>query len=508
MKVIYVGTRFIVLELDNHLPYFNDSLYDIYVNDKFYQKSDKNVISLYDLTPNTNYKIKVLGEELSVKTAKETICLETDLFNTYKDGINDDTIKLQQAILACPEGGTVYVNKGTYLITSLFLKSNFNLYFEDGVKFITQYDRKHFPVLPGIINNSENELNLGSFEGQELNTFSSCITGINVSNVTVAGKADIDMQATLGDWYKNHNEVRIACRPYGVFLNRCDNIVMAGFFIHDTPCWNIHPYFSSNLQFLDLRIENPVGMPTTDGLDPDACSDVLILGCEFKVGDDCIAIKSGTIDFAKKYLRPSSNITIRNCYMAQGHGGVVFGSESSGGIKNVIVSQSLFVGTDRGLRIKTRRGRGRYGIISNITFDNIRMDGVLTPFVVNMFYNMGPKGGHDPFVWSPDKQKVDMSTPIIEDFTFSNIICDNVALAAGVFLGLPEEPIKKITFKNVHFNYNLNAKPGYPVMVEHKELMQRKGVVASNVLEIVLDDVTFNGNIGLEVESNGKIETL
>lgn len=83
MKVIYVGTRFIVLELDNHLPYFNDSLYDIYVNDKFYQKSDKNVISLYDLTPNTNYKIKVLGEELSVKTAKETICLETDLFNTY-----------------------------------------------------------------------------------------------------------------------------------------------------------------------------------------------------------------------------------------------------------------------------------------------------------------------------------------------------------------------------------------------------------------------------------------
>ena len=118
MKVIYVGTRFIVLELDNHLPYFNDSLYDIYVNDKFYQKSDKNVISLYDLTPNTNYKIKVLGEELSVKTAKETICLETDLFNTYKDGINDDTIKLQQAILACPEGGTVYVNKGTYLRTS------------------------------------------------------------------------------------------------------------------------------------------------------------------------------------------------------------------------------------------------------------------------------------------------------------------------------------------------------------------------------------------------------
>lgn len=278
---------------------------------------------------------------------------------------------------------------------------------------------------------------------------------------------------------------------------------MAGFFIHNTACWNVHPYFSSELSFLDLRIENPADMPTTDGLDPDCCDNVLILGVRFSVGDDCIAIKSGTIDFAKRYLKPCSNIMIRNCYMQRGHGGVVFGSESSGGINNVVVRQSIFKDTDRGLRIKTRRGRGRYGKIYDITFTDILMDNVLTPFVVNMFYNMGPKGGHEPYVWTLEKQKVDITTPYIENFSFSNIICNNVSLAAGVFLGLPEESIKSLTFKNVIFNYDLNAEAGYPVMIEHKELMQRVGLYLLNVDNLYLDNVTFNGNLGREVVING-----
>lgn len=499
MRIIEVGTRFVILELENEYIYYNDSEYEVYVNENIYKKGKENVIGIYDLLPNTSYKIKVLNEEVEVKTKLETLCLHTDLFNPYKDGINDDTTKLQTAILCCPAGGTVYIDKGTYLITSLFLKSNITIYLDKEAKLIASHDRLKYAVLPGVVD----EYNFGAFEGQELNTFTSIINGINVENVTLAGLGEIDGEAYKGDWYQKHNEIRIACRPFGIFLNRSKNVVMAGFFIHDTACWNIHPYFSSELSFLDLRIENPADMPTTDGLDPDCCDNVLILGVRFSVGDDCIAIKSGTIDFAKKYLKPCSNIMIRNCYMQRGHGGVVFGSESSGGINNVVVRQSIFKDTDRGLRIKTRRGRGRYGKIYDITFTDILMDNVLTPFVVNMFYNMGPKGGHEPYVWTLEKQKVDITTPYIENFSFSNIICNNVSLAAGVFLGLPEESIKSLSFKNVTFNYDLNAKPGYPVMIEHKELMQRVGLYLLNVDNLSLDNVSFNGNLGKEVVING-----
>lgn len=504
MRTIFLGTRFVVLELENNNnPYYAKEEYEIVINDILYRKNNTNVIGIYDLEPNQEYEIKASNESIKVKTRTEVICLHTDLFNPSKDGKTNDTIKLQAAILSCPDGGTVYIDKGTYLVTTLFLKSNVNIYLDKDAKLICEYDRLKFPVLPGLIQNDNNELNLGAFEGQEQDKFASIFTGIGIKNVSVAGQGEIDGMASLGDWYQNHNQVRIACRPSGVYLNRCENVTMAGFYIHDTACWNIHPYFSNNLNFLDLRVENPTWMPTTDGLDPDCCDEVLILGCRFSVGDDCIAIKSGTLDFAKKYLRACSNITIRNCYMAQGHGGVVLGSEASGGINNVTVSHSIFKDTDRGLRIKTRRGRGRYGKISNIIFDNITMDNVLTPFVVNMFYNMGSNPGHDEYFWTRKKQIVDETTPLIEDFTFENIDCKNISYAAGVFLGLPEEPIKSLTFKNVSFRYNLVAKPGYPVMIEHKKLMVRVGIYCENVDKLVLDNVIFEGNLGEKVVTDG-----
>lgn len=504
MKIVSIGVRYIILELSNNYPYYNNEELAVYVDDILYTKTNKNVISIYDLKPNTLYNIKIGSEEINVKTLDETICIHTDMFHPYKDGINNDTIFIQQAILACPSGGTVYIDKGLYLITSLFLKSDITIYLDKEAKLICEYDRSKFPVLKGNIKNGENELNLGCFEGSEQDVFSSFITGINIKNCTLVGLGEIDGRADLGDWFIKYNEIRIAARPFGIYLNRCENITLAGFYIHDTPCWNIHPYFSNKVNILDLRIENPIDKPTTDGIDPDTCSDMLILGCYFKVGDDCIAIKSGTIDFAKKYLSPSRNIVIRNCLMTEGHGGVVFGSESSGGINNVVVSQTYFKNTDRGLRIKTRRGRGRYGKISNITFDNIKMENVLTPFVVNMFYNMGPKPGHDEYFWTREKQIVDETTPLIEDFTFSNIICFNAQYAGGVFLGLPEETIKKIHFKNVSFMFDKNATPGYPVMIEHKEKMLRKGLYLENVDELVLDNVKFLDNIGDDIISDNK----
>ncbi|MDE7095559.1 MAG: glycoside hydrolase family 28 protein, partial [Anaeroplasmataceae bacterium] len=340
--------------------------------------------TIYDLIPNTNYFISVGEEKTKITTKDESVCLDVREFNAVGDGISDDTVKIQAAIACCPKNGCVFIPKGNYLISCIFLKSNMLLYFEEGAKIITKYDRMDFPILP----EEKNGYSFGTWEGSMVAGFASSITAIGCDNLTIAGLGEIDEQAYLGDWYHNHREKRMAWRGFGMYFKDCSNVEVIGIYIHDTPAWNVHPFFSKHLKFLNMRIENPTSMPTTEGLDPDCCEDCLIAGCSFNVGDDCIAIKSGTYELAKKYRQASSDIIIRNNYMASGHGGVVFGSESSGGIHHITVEQCIFKNTDRGLRIKTRRGRGRIGSIDHITFNNIVMDGVKTPFVINMYYNM------------------------------------------------------------------------------------------------------------------------
>ena len=259
---------------------------------------------------------------IEFETLKETVALNIKDFNAIGDGISDDTVKIQAAIACCPKNGTVYIPKGTYLISCIFLKSDMMLYFESGAKIITKHERNDYPILPGEVDN----FNFGTWEGSMVSNFASSITAINVSNLVIAGDAEIDENAHLGDWYINHRVKRIAWRGYGMYFKDCNNVSVIGIYIHNTPSWNIHPFFSNNLKFLNMRIENNPNMPTTDGLDPDCCNEILIAGCKFNVGDDCIAIKSGTLDLAKKFRCPSSNIIIRNNLMEKGHGGVVFGS--------------------------------------------------------------------------------------------------------------------------------------------------------------------------------------
>lgn len=498
-QIIKITSRSISIELNNKSPYYSKEQYDVYLDNKCIIKNEnKNVISIFDLNPNTTYELKIENEVKHFTTLCESLVLKVKDFNAFGDGIHDDTQAFMAAIACCPDKGCVYVEEGTYLIKPIFLKSNMTFYIEKKATILGDIDRNNYPILPGIIS-GDKEYNFGTWEGAEEACYASLITAINATNLHIIGQGVIDCQGPLGDWYINHRVKRGAWRPFGVFLNRCSNVLMQGVRVCNTPSWNVHPYFSSDLEFIDIKLTNPKAMPTTDGLDPDCCSNVRILGTYFSVGDDCIAIKSGQIDMAKKYLRPSKNIIIRNCLMEHGHGGVVFGSESSGGIENVIVSQCVFNKTDRGLRIKTRRGRGRYGIIDNVSFENIYMNEVGTPFVVNMFYNMGPKGGHDEYVWTTKALEVDDRTPIIGEFHFKDMICEKVKLAAGVFLGLPEEPIRGISLENVSFTYDLEAKEDYPVMIEHNKKMLRSGLNFTNVRNAKLKNVTFKDNLGDEL---------
>ncbi|MBQ3253821.1 MAG: glycoside hydrolase family 28 protein [Acholeplasmatales bacterium] len=502
MKILSLTSRTITLELQNSNPYYYVCEYDVYLNNEFILKNNKNIITIYNLTPCTMYEISILDFKLNFKTKEESACLNVKDFHAIGDGISDDTVKIQAAIMCCPKNGTVYIPKGIYLVSSLFLKSDMMLYLDKDAKLLAKTNRLDYPIFPGLVDG----YNFGVWEGSEVNNFSSIINGINVNNVVVAGEGEIDSQAEAGDWYINHRVMNIAWRGHAIFFNRSSDISIIGIYVHNTQSWAIHPYFTNNIEFINVRITNEKSMPTTDGIDPDCCDNVKIMGCYFNVGDDCIAIKSGTIDLAKKYRKPCNNLYISNNLMASGHGGVVFGSESSGGITNVVVNKCIFKGTDRGLRIKTRRGRGNIGTIDNVSFENILMDNVKTPFVINMYYNMGPKGGHEEYVWTTKKLPVDENTPVLGSFKFNNMKCIDVEYAAGVFLGLPEMPIKSIELNNISFDYKNDAEEGYPVMIEHNFKMCKKGIYAFNVDKIIMNNVDFNGNSGKILEEERSVE--
>lgn len=495
MKLIGITSRSASIAMESDNPYYYPGEFEIFLNGKFLRREKRNVFTVFDLLPDTRYTVSIFEDSMDFITKPESVCLNVRDFNASGDGVSDDTVKIQAAILCAPENATVYLEEGTYLVSSLFLKSNMMLYLKKGARITAKTERRDFPVFPGTVG----AYNFGVWEGAEVNNFSSIINGVHIKNTVICGEGEIDCRAEEGDWYIDHRTMNVAWRGHALFFNRCENVEVIGLYIHDTQAWAVHPYFTDNVSFINLCIRNNPSMPTTDGIDPDCCKNVRICGCTFDVGDDCIAIKSGTIELARKYGKPCSDIWISNNLMRQGHGGVVFGSESSGGIKNVSVEKCLFENTDRGLRIKTRRGRGNLGSIDNVRFENILMRRVKTPFVINMYYNMGPKGGHEEYVWTTKKLPVDDRTPSIGHLKFANMRCLDVGYAAGVFLGLPESKIQGLEFENIEFVYDTSCEEGYPVMIEHNFKLKNAGLYCFNVENVITKQVVFKGNRDKEI---------
>ena len=503
---IVITSRSVTLEMKND-DVVNTSDYELFLNNELVRKTNSNVVSIFELNPDTEYEVSVKNnndvETIKIKTLYESVCLNVKRFGAKGDGITNDTNQIQAAILACPDNGRVYFPEGNYYTSPLFLRSNITIELAKGARLVGDIDRNHYPVLPGVTYTSDekDEYNLGSWEGNPLDCFASIITGVNVENVNIIGEGVIDGNANNSDWWVDVRTRRIAWRPRGVFLNKCKNVTLQGVTVQNTPSWNLHPYFSENLKFIDLKIVNPKDSPNTDGCDPESCKNVDIIGVYFSVGDDCIAIKSGKIYMGRKYKKPSEKFNIRNCSMNFGHGAIVLGSEMSGGIKNITVSQCLFNQTDRGLRIKTRRGRGKDAIIDGITFENIKMTKVLTPLVINMFYYCDPDG-HTEYVYSKEKLPVDDRTPYLGDFIFKDIECKDVNVAAGTFFGLPEQPINSITIDNVSFEYDKNPVEGRPAMMDGLDKMCGRGLILSYVNEVNIKNVSFTGLKNEKYECN------
>lgn len=492
-------------ELDNTKPCNTEVPYDIYLNGKNIAGNRKrNIFSLYGLKPGTTYELTVKeGDETVIKnfsTKNESFRLDVSKFGAAGDGKKNDTSALQAAIACCPRHGTVLIPSGTYLTGPLFLKSDMTLQLERGACLLGITERSKYPILPGatVSENGNNEYYLGMWEGNPLSSFASLLNGIHVRNVDITGEGILDGNAEKGDWWKNPKVKSGAWRPRILFLNRCENIRIQGVTFRNSYSWTIHPFLSRRVSLIDIRVRNDPDSPNTDGMDIESCRDVDILGADISVGDDCIVLKSCKRYLGKRLKTPTSGITIRNCLLQRGHGAVVIGSEVSAGVCNVLASQCIFAGTDRGLRIKTRRGRGKLSVVDGIRMKNIIMDYVATPFVVNMFYYCDPDG-HSEFVWTKKKLPLSDITPKVGSIKCENIKCNHTSIAGMFFYGLPEMPIENIDMRNIIIKFSEKAKPGFPDMMDKVSPVKKVGIYANNVACLNIKNVSLIGYSGEKI---------
>ena len=498
ITVLNKTARSVVFEIQGSDRYRTD-VYEIWANGTFIRCEEKMVAIVNHLTPDTQYHMRLIwadgsSAEFDVKTDYEFVTLDVKRFGAKGDGRTDDTAAIQAAILSCPSDSRVYVPAGTYHIRNLFLKSNITLELEEGALLQSFQKREEFPVFPGMIQSHDEskEYNLGTWEGNPLDTMVSIINGIYVENVVICGEGAIDGDGNFETWWVSVINRIPPYRPRMIFLNHCRNITIQGIKIQNSPSWNVHPYFSEAVRIYGITLESPAQSHNTDGIDPESCRDVEIAGVHFSVGDDCIALKSGKIYMGRTYKRPSEHIRIRQCLMERGHGAMTIGSEIAGGVKEVLVSKCVFQHTDRGLRIKTRRGRGKDSVVDGIVFDNITMKGVKSPFVVNCFYYCDPDGKSD-YVATQEPLPVDERTPWIRRLKFSNITCEDAHHTGICIYGLPEKKVESVEMKNISITYHPEAKEGIAAMMRECAPTRCQGIFIRNVKTLSLENVHASG---------------
>lgn len=406
------------------------------------------------------------------------------------------TKAIQQAIdhTAAQGGGRVSVPAGRFYTGALFLKDNIELHLMNGAVLVFSDDQADYPVVTS------------RWEGVKQEVYASCLYAENARNIAVTGFGTLDGNGQKW-WhvFRNERESLRYPRPKLISFDSCERITLKDFQAIDSPSWTINPILSENITIDNLSIKNPADSPNTDGIDPESCKNVRISNCSIDVGDDCIAIKAGTEDTAQRVS--CENITITNCTMVHGHGGVVLGSEMSGDIRNVTISNCVFQETDRGIRLKSRRGRG--GIVEDIQVSNIVMDNVICPFILNLYYFCGPRG-KEKYVWDKNPYPITEETPMFRRIHFADITARNVHASAGFIYGLAEQFIEDITFHNIHLSMAQQAIPGRPAMMTGIEDMTKQGFYLGCSKNILFDRVTMEGCEGpaFHIENSQEIEIV
>lgn len=401
-------------------------------------------------------------------------------YGAVPDGVTDASPAFREALRACAKagGGTVYVPAGKFLTGPLELHSNTTLYLDAGALLRFSEEPSDYPVVES------------RWEGVQRKVYMSCVYAKDAENVAVEGNGTLD--GCGKPWWRANLAGELDYpRPKLISFHGCKRVRISGVRLINSPAWTVNPVLCDDVTVDGVTIQNPADSPNTDGIDPDSCCSVHISNCHIDVGDDCIAVKAGTEGTPLR--SPTRNVVITNCTMRHGHGGVVLGSEMSGGISRVTISNCVFEGTDRGIRMKSRRGRG--GAIEDVRVDNIVMDGVLCPFTANLYYFCGP-GGKDSVVSDKHPLPVTDATPAFRRLRFSNITARNVRSAAGFFYGLAEMPVEDVALSNISVDMQPNAEPERAEMMAGLEPMSQHGFFCGNVKNISFHRVLVRGHKG------------
>ena len=506
MKILFVSAVSACFELENNAPYYAPEPFRVTVDGRTLPEQTANVFSVFGLKPDTKYTVLAEGahftDSVEFTTAKERCAVDVTAFGAKGDGVTENTAAIQAAVNFLPEGGRLYFPAGTYLTLPVALKSHMTVEFAEGAVLLGSTERKRYPVIPGVTPDlgGGEEVFFGTFEGNTMTMYQSLLSAAYAEDITIIGPGTVDGNAQNSDFWTAFKQDPIA-RPRLLFFNRCKNITVHGIKACNSASWQLHPFFTDHISFFDVSVSAPKISPNTDALDPESCDDVQIIGCKFTVGDDCIAIKSGKIELGERFNKSADHHTIRNCLMAFGHGAVTLGSEIGAGVKNLSVSQCWFQGTDRGLRIKTRRGRGKNCRIEHVEFSNIRMENVLTPFVINMYYNCCDPDKDSEYVWSREALPVDDRTPHLGSFHFTDIDCTGTQVAVCSIEGLPEMPVEEVEFRNVTVRFAEDAKPGVPAMKAFSEPIACGGLDLGYVKKVRIENVSLEGVRGEKLKT-------
>lgn len=342
------------------------------------------------------------------------------------NGTTLDTHAIQRAIDACAAqgGGIVRLSGGTFLTGPITLKSHITLDVEKGATLLGSQNFADYPPAEELRQPSVEPL----------------IGAKNAVDITIDGGGTIDGAGQ--PWWKavyshDHSKFTAAQRPRLILLDHCSHVLIDNVTIENSASWQVVPYYCNDVTIRNSRILSPARSPNTDGIDPFSSHHVTIEHMLINVGDDNVAIKSGQPG-SKGPDSPSTYIRITDSTFLHGHG-MSIGSEISGGVQHVYVSNVVFDGTRNGVRIKSGRDRG--GNIGDFVFKNLTMKNVETPIAITGYYPRLPK--------HVQAEPITRLTPRFHNITISHLTATG-ARSAGVILGLPESPVRTLYLNDVH----------------------------------------------------------
>lgn len=454
-------------------------------------------------------------------------------FGAKSDGLTPNTESINKAITACNNagGGIVIIPKGLWLTGPITLKSNVNLHLEQNALLQFSDQLADYPLVESTYEgvaafrrqapiNAKDAINMGitgkgiidGAGGAWRPVKKSKLTDAQWKNRVTSGgvldpagttwyPSESALQGsttqnpgvmTSGKTIKDSEAIKDFLRPNMLTLTNCKQILLEDITFQNSPAWCLHPLLSQDITLRNLTVKNPAYAQNGDGVDIESCKNVVVENCHFDVGDDAICLKSGKNEFGRKRGIPTENIIIRNNIVYAAHGGIVIGSEMSGGVRNIFASDCTFMGTDIGLRFKTTRGRG--GIVEDIYISNIDMTNIPAEAILfDMYYN-GKEAAEALKNPQAELKPVTEETPQFRNFYIHDVTCKNAE--TGIFIqGLPEMNVQHILIENaiLQANQGFMCVEGENIQLKNVSFIPKDKAVIHliNSKNITLDDIHY-----------------